>query len=162
MNKAIFLDRDGVLNIENDHYYVYRAEDVTLNTGVIETLQKFQEMGFLLIVITNQGAIAMGLCTHRDVETVHGILMKEFTENGIRIEEIYYCPHHDSVEKCLCRKPGSLLIEKALARFGIDPDRSYFIGDHERDMAAARKAGITPIKVERDQDLRLVLKEFYG
>ena len=158
MNKAVFLDRDGVLNRNDDTYYVYLPKDFHINGGVIEALLKLQELGYLLIVITNQGGIAKGLYTHQDVETVHQIMLDEFEKHGIRIEEIYYCPHHPNIEKCLCNKPGSLMLEKALSMFDIDANLSHFIGDSERDIEAAKRAGVTPVKINSNQDLREVFK----
>jgi len=160
MNKAVFLDRDGVLNRNDDTYYVYHPKDFHINEGVVETLLKLQELGFLLIVITNQGGIAKGLYAHQDVEQIHRIMLDEFETHGIRIEEIYYCPHHPKIEKCLCNKPGSLMLEKSLARFEIDASLSCFIGDSERDIEAAKGAGVPPVKIESNQDLREVLGYF--
>ena len=158
MNKAVFLDRDGVLNRNDDTYYVYKPEDFHVNEGVVETLSKLQELGYLLIVISNQGGISKGLYTKKDTDQCHRIMLDEFENHNIRIEEIYYCPHHPNIEKCLCHKPDSLMLEKALARFQIDKESSFFIGDSERDMEAARKAGVIPVKVESNQDLGEVLK----
>ena len=84
-------------------------------------------------------------------------MINAFADEGIVIEEVYYCPHHDSTGKCLCRKPGSLLVEKAIARFDIDASRSYFIGDRERDIIAGQSAGTKGILVEVNSDLRKIL-----
>ncbi len=81
-------------------------------------------------------------------------MMESFTSNGIPVLEIYYCPHHDGIEKCLCRKPGSLLVEKALARFQLNPSQCYFIGDRERDILAGNGAGVKGILVPENSDLR--------
>src|SRR3989304_6751344 len=105
MTKCIFLDRDGVLNKEQG--YVYRTDDFVLNADVIESLKKLQEAGFLLIVITNQSGIALGLYTHEDVKKVHEYFLFLMKQNGISIAEIYYCPHHPEIEPCICRKPSS-------------------------------------------------------
>jgi D-glycero-D-manno-heptose 1,7-bisphosphate phosphatase len=157
MNKAVFLDRDGVLNRNDDTYYVYQPEDCHINKGVIETLLKLQEQGYLLIIISNQGGISKGLYTKKDTDQCHKILLDQCKKHNIRIEEIYYCPHSPSKEQCLCHKPDSLMLEKAIARFRIDKQSSYFIGDSDRDIEAGKKAGVTPIKVESNQELRGVL-----
>jgi D-glycero-D-manno-heptose 1,7-bisphosphate phosphatase len=77
-------------------------------------------------------------------------------EHNIRISEIYYCPHHSDNENCMCRKPKSISIEKALARFDIDPQKSWFIGDRDTDMEAARKAGLKGIKVKANQNMEFL------
>jgi D-glycero-D-manno-heptose 1,7-bisphosphate phosphatase len=160
MNKAIFLDRDGVINRSDDTYYIHRPEDFTINEGVVEALLELQEKGYLLIIITNQGGISRGIYTRRDVERLHRIMLDAFEPCGIRIKEIYYCPHHPGEEACLCHKPEPLMLEKALARFQVNPEDAYFIGDSERDVEAALKAGIHPVKIDCNQDLRSLLDRF--
>ncbi|MCK4700461.1 MAG: HAD family hydrolase [Bacteroidales bacterium] len=157
MQKAIFLDRDGVLLNDAGHYYIYKTEDIIINNGVIDALKRFTDMGFLLIVISNQGGIAKQIYTKEDVEKIHSNLKKQFEIEGIDIKEYYYCPHHSDVEKCLCRKPEPLLIEKALARFNIDPDKSFMIGDNKRDIDAGKLVGLSGIKIEPNQNLLDVL-----
>jgi D-glycero-D-manno-heptose 1,7-bisphosphate phosphatase len=155
-NKAIFLDRDGVINRDRKDY-TFRAEDFVFNEGIFEAMKFFKEKNFLLIVITNQAGIAKGLYTHEDVRRVHQMMKDEFTRQGITLSEVYYCPHFSEVSDCLCRKPGSLLIEKALARFDIDAGRSFFIGDRKRDMEAACRAGVKGILVDENQNLNSIL-----
>jgi len=157
MQKAIFLDRDGVLLNDAGQYYIYKTDDIIINNGVIDALKRFTDMGFLLIVISNQGGIAKQIYTKEDVEKIHSELKKQFEIEGINITEYYYCPHHSDVEKCLCRKPEPLLIEKALARFNIDPDKSFMIGDNKRDIEAAKKVGLSGIKIKPNQNLLDVL-----
>ena len=140
MNKAVFLDRDGVINKEIG--YVFRTEDFVLTDDIIPTLLKLQAAGFLFVVITNQSGIAKELYTHEDVKKVHAYMLSLLSAKGIKIAEIYYCCHHPDVEPCICRKPDSLFVEKGLARFNIDAKKSYFIGDKERDTEAAEKAGV--------------------
>jgi D-glycero-D-manno-heptose 1,7-bisphosphate phosphatase len=151
-NKAVFLDRDGVLNRELGNY-VMHLEDFIINEGVFEALKIFQEKNYLLIVISNQGGISKGICTQEQVDYLHLHLQRVMKNKGIEIVEVYYCPHHPEITKCICRKPDSLLLEKAMGRFNIDPTSSYFIGDAERDMLAGVKAGVKTIKVEINQSL---------
>ena len=153
MQKAIFLDRDGVLLNDEGQYYIHKTDDIKISNGVSDALKRFTDMGFLLIVISNQGGIAKGIYTKQDVDKIHNKLKKQFKIEGIDIKEYYYCPHHSDIEKCLCRKPGSLLIEKALARFNIDPDKSYMIGDNKRDIEAGNQVGISGIKIKPNQNL---------
>jgi len=156
-NKAVFLDRDGVINRERGEY-TYRLSDFQFNPGVFETLAFWQNAGYLLIIVSNQGGISKGIYTISEVETLHDHMVGEFARRGIHIAEVYFCPHHSDLEKCLCRKPGTLMIEKALARFSIAPELSYFIGDHERDTMAAEKAGLISIRISPNQSLDTIRK----
>lgn len=157
MNKAVFLDRDGVINKEIG--YVFRVEDFILTNDIIPALKKLQEAGYIFIVITNQSGIAKELYTHEDVETVHAHMLGLMKKNGIKISEIYYCVHHPDVEPCICRKPDSGMLEKAIARFKIDTKRSFMIGDKERDIQAAEKAGIRAFHIESDAPLMGIADE---
>ncbi len=159
MNKAVFLDRDGVINRNDKNYYVYRIDDFHLNKGIPETLKKIEENGFLIILISNQSGIAKGIYTQSETEQVHDHLRSRLLKDGIELTEIYYCPHHPDRQKCFCRKPESLMIEKALARFDIDPGKSWMIGDSDRDVEAGKKAGLQTILVKRNQDLREIINQ---
>lgn len=154
MEKAIFLDRDGVINNNENRYYVTKPDDLLLNTGIIEALKTFQDLGFHLIIISNQSGISKKLYSKEDCNRVHDRLIKLLSRKDIHIKEIYYCPHHPDVENCLCRKPDSLLFEKALARFTIDPAQSWMIGDSEKDIIAAEKAGLKTILISPNEDIR--------
>ncbi|MCE3278139.1 MAG: histidinol-phosphate phosphatase family protein [Bacteroidetes bacterium] len=154
MNKAIFLDRDGVINVERG--YIHRLEDFVILPDLVENLQMYLAKGYLLLVVSNQSGIAKGLYTQAEVETIHSFLTNELTKSNIHLSEIYYCIHHPDVSKCICRKPDSLFVEKALARFNIDPSKSYFIGDKERDVEAAEKAGVKGILIEANSPLKLI------
>ncbi|GAG05784.1 unnamed protein product, partial [marine sediment metagenome] len=158
MKKAVFLDRDGVINCERGEYN-YRIENFTINEGVIECLKNFQKAGFILIIISNQGGIAKGIYKKENIEQVHRYLVEVFEKQGIFLTEIYYCPHHSDIENCLCRKPDSLLIEKSIARFKINPSESFFIGDKETDVIAAKKAGLNPVMIKPNENLLKYLPE---
>ncbi len=150
--KAVFLDRDGVINHETGNY-VFMPEDFVLNRGITEILTRFRRHGYMLIVITNQSGIALGRYTHDHVDRIHDLMKKQFAGHDIDFAEIYYCPHHPSTGKCLCRKPGSLLVEKAVARFHIDPALSWMIGDKERDIEAAQHAGVKGLLIKTNEPL---------
>ena len=152
MKKAIFLDRDGVINYEKDDY-IYKINDFKINQGVIETLKEFQKNEYLLIIISNQGGIAKGIYKKEDVEKLHQHLINLLKKQGITLTEIYYCPHHSDIENCICRKPDSLLIEKAIARFQINPHISFFIGNNETDCIAANKVGLNTIKINSNENI---------
>ena len=158
MKKAVFLDRDGTLNNNDTHYYISRREDLQLNPGVIEALADLQSRGYLLIVITNQGGIGKGEVGLVEVEVLHSHLRSMLLKQGICLEEIYTCPHYPTTSTCLCRKPHPLLIEKAMARFDIDPAASWMIGDSRRDVEAGQAAGVRTILIEPNSDLRQVLE----
>ncbi len=157
MNKAIFLDRDGVINVERG--YTNRLEDFVILPDLIEVLQLFQQKGYLLIVITNQSGIAKKLYKQAEVEVLHKYLINELNTYNITLTEIYYCVHHPDVSRCICRKPDSLFVEKALARFNIDASKSYFIGDKERDVEAGEKAGVHGILIESNSSLKTILNQ---
>jgi D-glycero-D-manno-heptose 1,7-bisphosphate phosphatase len=157
MEKAIFFDRDGVINNNKDMYYISEPEHLILNIGIIEALKTFQDHHFILIIISNQSGISKKIYSKEDCDRVHDRLRKVLSREGIRITEIYYCPHHPEVENCLCRKPGNLLFEKALARFNIDPDLSWMIGDNETDIMAAKKTGLRTILINPNEDIRKYL-----
>lgn len=142
MNKAVFIDRDGVINNDEGHYYIYKPKDFRLNEGILQGLKLLQDAGYKLIVITNQGGIAKGQYTEDNVEMVHGHFLQVMFDNGIRITDIYYCPHHDSVEDCDCRKPKPGMILQAIDEHNIDPKQSYLIGDSPRDIEAGERAGL--------------------
>ncbi len=153
MNKAIFLDRDGVINNDSGHYYIYKIEDFKINEGIVESLQKFQENNYLIIIISNQSGISKGIYTIEQVEELHNYLKNYLQKHNIELTEIYYCPHHSSNEKCLCRKPNTLLLEKAIARFNIDVSSSFLIGDGDRDIEAGNKLGLHTIKVDANENI---------
>lgn len=152
-NKAIFFDRDGVINNEENDYYIFRKKDFFLNPGIVEAMTDLRDKGYIFFIISNQGGIAKSLYKKEDVENVHAHLREELARSGIEIAEIYYCPHHPLFEKCLCRKPGTLLIEKAIARFKVDAAESWFIGDRDSDIEAGKKAGLKVHKVKANQDM---------
>jgi len=158
MNKAVFLDRDGVINHDPGDY-TYNLSEFTLNEGIIENVKRLYEQGYLLFVITNQGGISKKLYTQKDVEEIHNHFKAELKKVGVEISEIYYCPHHSIHENCICRKPNSLMIEKALARFDIDPKKSYMLGDKQRDVECAENAGVKGIKVEINENIRKYVDE---
>lgn len=152
-NKAVFLDRDGVINNPEENYYVFKKSDFKINIHIFERLKEYQEKGYLLIIISNQGGISKGLYTKKQVEELHKYMNNIFLENNITITETYFCPHHSQNENCICRKPDSLLIEKAISRFNIDKSKSFLVGDSKTDAQAAEKAGIKAFIIEKNGEL---------
>jgi D-glycero-D-manno-heptose 1,7-bisphosphate phosphatase len=138
MQKAVFLDRDGVLNDELGRY-VLALSDFRISQGVPQAIDLLHQAGYLSIVVTNQAGIARGLYKPELVEACHEQLQEAC---GGKITAFYYAPHHPDYDtESLLRKPDSLMLEKGAARFGIDLPASWMIGDKERDMQAGKKAG---------------------
>lgn len=158
MDKAIFFDRDGVLNREIGDY-VCKIEDFELLPDAVDCIALAREHGFRVIVITNQGGIDKGLYTVDDLHAFHRILTDACAARGLEIDEIFFCSHHPIVGKCLCRKPGSLMLEKAMAKYNIDPERSLMIGDTQRDMDAAAEANVRGLLVQPNSDKISLLKK---
>lgn len=157
MNKAVFLDRDGVINKETGQYTTC-VEDFIINEGIGESIKILKDSGFLVIIISNQGGIAKSLYSHEDVLEMHLKLCEHLYIYNTVIDDFYYCPHHPDTSLCLCRKPDSLLLEKAIARYNISIEDSYFIGDSERDIEAARKVGIKGIKINPNENIYNICK----
>lgn len=157
LTKALFLDRDGVLNRELGRYVTHLGEFEVLPT-VVPALKLASDAGFLLMVISNQGGVAKGLYGLNEVFNMHQSLQEQLSTVGVQLTEGYYCPHHPDHGRCLCRKPGPLLLQKAIARFGITPAASYMIGDRDRDMEAAQQVGVKGVLMPSNTDLLTVVQ----
>jgi D-glycero-D-manno-heptose 1,7-bisphosphate phosphatase len=152
MNKALFLDRDGVINHDPGDYTMSLEEFVILPT-VVPALKWAAERGYLIIIITNQAGIAKGLYDHNEVHKMHQKLQSACLAAGFQITHFYYSPHHPDFSQSLTRKPGSLLMERAIARYRIDPAQSVMIGDRERDIQCAAAVGVKGIQIPTNDDL---------
>ena len=147
MNKCLFVDRDGTINKFNSGYN-YKIEHIQLIPGVEKLLASFCKLGYKIVVITNQGGIGMGLYTDRDVNAVNRYIDTLLQQNGARIDGVYYCPHNEKdgvgeyKVKCSCRKPGNLLLERAIKDFDADRSKSLFLGDNFTDKLCAQKSNI--------------------
>ena len=152
-NKAVFLDRDGVLNHEI-YDYICRLEDFEMLEYQIPPLKKLYDEGYMLIVITNQGGIAMKRYTEETLAEMHKILFEKYAEQGAIFTDAYHCPHHPTVSgECACRKPKSGMLLEAIAKYNIDPALSVMIGDKPRDVDAANGAGVKGILIEPDEQI---------
>ena len=160
MNKAAFLDRDGVLVKERGDYN-YLPDHFIINDGVIEALKFLQEKKYTLIVISNQSGVAKKVYSLETVERFHQMLAGKLGESGIRLSEIYYCPHHPDAGLCLCRKPLPLLFEKAIARFQINTAESFLIGDATRDAEAAEQCGVKSYLIKPNANLLEEVKKIF-
>ena len=142
-NKAVFLDRDGVLNDEIGDY-VWREADFIVSAGVPESLAQLKAAGYYLIVVTNQAGIAKNLYSRADVLARHEQLQAAC---GGLLDALYFAENHPSVSESLLRKPDSLMFEKALARFQLDPAQCWIVGDRARDLEAGARVGVRGILV---------------
>jgi D-glycero-D-manno-heptose 1,7-bisphosphate phosphatase len=158
MNKCIFLDRDGVLNVERGDY-TFLPQDFKIINGVPEAIEKIKSRGYLAIVITNQAGITKGLFTRDQMNICHDILMKK--TNGL-IDKIYYCPYHPSFSESLTRKPDTLMIEKAMAKFDIDPTESWVVGDRWTDILCGQKMGLKTVLISDQRDDRCIPDHLAG
>jgi D,D-heptose 1,7-bisphosphate phosphatase len=143
-NKAIFLDRDGVIN--EDHDYVYKIEDMDFIPGSIDGLKKLQDSGYLLIIITNQSGIGRGYYTEEQYLKFRQEMHKRLQNFGIKITDEFYSPFHPK-ENSICRKPSPFLIQKAIEKYDINAKISYMIGDKTSDILSGINANIKTILV---------------
>lgn len=150
--KAIFLDRDGVINEEVS--YVCKIEDFRLLPDVAQAIKRINQSEFLAIVITNQSAVARGLCTIDELQEIHKRMETLLEQEGAKLDGIYFCPHHPQGEnpvykvECNCRKPKIGMIKQAEKDLDIDLKNSFFIGDAPRDILCGKNAGIATICLE--------------
>lgn len=141
MNKALFLDRDGVINIEKN--YVYRIEDFEFIEGIFKLCHRYIDEGFLIFVITNQAGIAKGYYSVDDFLKLTDWMIAEFQKQGIEIKKVYYCPHHPDLNaQCECRKPNPGMILQAANEFDLNLSQCVLIGDKESDLQAGLNAGL--------------------
>lgn len=139
MRKAVFIDRDGVINQDLGKYITNPKEFVFI-PGVIKALKKLNKSEFKIIIITNQGGVGKGLYTEKDVEEIHKKMNSLLERDGIRLDGVYYCPHHPN-DGCDCRKPNLGLVNDAIEEHKIDPKNSFFIGDKTSDIKAGSDIG---------------------
>ena len=143
-SRAVFLDRDGTVNVDKD--YMHKPEDFEFEKGVTGTLKYLFSKNYKLIIITNQSGIARGYYTVDDLNKLHDHMRILAKNSGFEFAGFYFCPHMPG-KGCDCRKPGTALIEKAAQEHGIDPVSSYMVGDKESDMIAGKNAGLTTVLV---------------
>jgi D,D-heptose 1,7-bisphosphate phosphatase len=146
LRPAAFLDRDGVLNV--DHGYVHRPEQVAWIAGAHRAVRQLNELGYLVVVVTNQAGVAHGYYSEESVHALHRWMREELAANGAVIDAFYHCPFHPEARldrfrsHHVDRKPGPGMVLRAMSDMGIDKDRSFLIGDKATDIECARRAGI--------------------
>ena len=140
-SKALFLDRDGVINV--NHGYVFRQENFDFIEGIFELTRKARNAGYTIIIVTNQSGIARRYYNEKDFRKLSRWLENQFWQRGIKIQQTLHCPHHPKFShSCTCRKPRTGMITKAARRFNINLSRSIMIGDSLSDMKCAQDAEI--------------------
>lgn len=153
MNRAVFLDRDGVITQDPPHY-VHRLDQLKLIPMSAEAIRLLNENGFKVIVVSNQSGVAKGYYQEKDVEIFNRAMEEELEKRGAYIDAIYYCPHHPKAEievyriDCDCRKPKPGMFRKGAKDLKIDLQKSYTIGDKLSDIEAGRNAGCKTILVK--------------
>jgi D-glycero-D-manno-heptose 1,7-bisphosphate phosphatase len=141
-NKALFLDRDGVINVEKD--YLYKIEDFEFISGIFDLCSYYQKLGYIIIVVTNQSGISRGFYSEDDFEHLSSWMIEEFSKNSIEVKKVYHCPHHPEFSgKCSCRKPLPGMLIQAQKEYDIDMKNSVLVGDKERDIEAGLNAGLS-------------------
>ena len=146
-NKALFLDRDGVVNV--DHGYVFKSEEFEFIDGVFSTCKAFYDAGYKIIIVTNQSGIGRGLYTEADLNRLNEQISDHLKQTvGVDIAGFYHCPHHPTeargvfLTQCDCRKPAAGMIIRAVREHGIDVEASLLVGDKRSDIEAGRAAGV--------------------
>ncbi|MDD2900094.1 MAG: D-glycero-beta-D-manno-heptose 1,7-bisphosphate 7-phosphatase [Desulfuromonadaceae bacterium] len=150
MRRAVFLDRDGTINIEKE--YLYKIADFEFIPGAQEAIRLLNRAGYFVVVVTNQSGVARGYYTEDDVLHLHRHIDRELEQYGAHVDAWLYCPHHPSGRgsyalPCRCRKPLPGMLQEAAGRFDIDLDRSTMIGDKLADIEAGYAAGCRTILV---------------
>jgi len=138
-NKAVFLDRDGVINIEKN--YLYKIEDFEFIDGVFNSLIYLQNLDYKLFIITNQSGIGRGYYTQEDFNKLTSWMLEQFEEKKIKISQVEFCPHTPQVN-CNCRKPKSGMVDNILKNHNINLQNSWLIGDKKSDILCAKQANI--------------------
>ena len=151
MNKALFLDRDGVINIEKN--YLYQIEDFEFIDGIFELCSYYMKLGYLILVVTNQSGIARKYYTEDQFHFLTMWMEKQFLLHDVKINHVYFCPHHPSISNdCNCRKPKPGMLFDAKNDFNIDLSNSILIGDRERDIEAGINAGLNELYLLSDDE----------
>ena len=149
-NKAVFLDRDGTINI--DYGYVHEKEKLNFIDGAIEALNLLQLKGYLLIIITNQSGVGRKMYSLKVAETFRDYFLSELKKRNIKIDGYYSC-YHSPEDHCICRKPSPFLINKACTNLDIDKSKSFMIGDKDSDVKCGENADVESFKVTEDKNL---------
>ncbi len=141
-HKVIFLDRDGVINKPAPpHDYIKSWEEFEFLPGAIEGLKILYDLGYKLVIVTNQRGIARGMLTWNKLNEIHEKMQEVLKQNGVTIDHIFVCPHDES-DNCNCRKPKDGLLRKIEEYYEVDKEHSYMVGDSVSDIEAGRTYGV--------------------
>ena len=157
MQKALFLDRDGVINI--DHGYVSTIEKFEFTEGIFDLLRLFLDKGYLLFIVTNQSGIGRGYYSEEDFLTLTSWMLNEFKKEGIEISSVHYC-NHAPEENCSCRKPATGMVDAILKERTISLKNSWLIGDKQSDIDLAHNAKIAHTIAIGERDIRSATLSF--
>ncbi|GAX91597.1 D-glycero-alpha-D-manno-heptose-1,7-bisphosphate 7-phosphatase [Effusibacillus lacus] len=155
--KAVFLDRDGVIN--DNVRPINKPDDLILFPGVGAAVKRLQDAGYRVFVVTNQGGVGLGYMTEEDLRSVHDKMIRELSRDGAVIDDIRYCSHRPHAG-CGCRKPEPGMILELASKYNIDLDQSFMVGDRDFDIQAGRRAGTRTVFIGKGHaDADLVAKD---
>jgi D-glycero-D-manno-heptose 1,7-bisphosphate phosphatase len=164
-HKAVFLDRDGVIN--QDSGYVYKSSDISFIDGVFDACFALQQAGYLLVVVTNQSGVARGFYSEQDVMDLHVWMSEQFKSHGVNLNHFYFCPHHKDQGKgvylkdCMFRKPSPGMLLKASEELQIELSKSIMIGDRESDILVGQNAGVgKTVRITSEHQLSKAMPDY--
>lgn len=152
VKKAVFLDRDGVINevLSRRVKFVNKPEQFYLLEGVGEAVKRLNDLNFLVFVVTNQGGVGLGFMREEMLQNVHEKMKDDLLKYGAHVDGVAYCIHKPK-EGCECRKPGSKMLENFIEKYNVDISQSYMIGDRDVDIQAGKKAGLQTVLVGKEK-----------
>src|SRR4030042_375624 len=160
LDRAIFLDRDGVIN-EDRVDYVKSWEEFRFIKGVRRALKQIHQAGIPVVVISNQSVVGRGIITEADLSVIHSRLLKEVQKSSSRITKVFFCPHHPDAH-CRCRQPRIGMLKKAARELGLDLKKCFFVGDNLKDIQAGNRAGCRTVLVQTGQGKESLKKILTG
>jgi histidinol-phosphate phosphatase family protein len=159
MKRAVFLDRDGVINVfRGPGEFVKSWDEFSFMPGVAEQLRRLRHAGFALVLVTNQSGVGRGIMTLADLQHIHDSMQRELNDDAL--DAIYFCSHHPD-DNCDCRKPSPRMIQDACREHGIDAKKSFLVGDSGRDIEMGRAAGCVTILCRQNLPVREKMKPEY-
>jgi len=150
--KAVFLDRDGTIIKQVE--LMHSVDELRLLPGAALAINALNQLGFLVVIVTNQPVVARGIIAPKEVDNIHAVLISRLNGKGAKIDAVYFCPHHPEATmpkfrlRCRCRKPEPGMILKGLKKLNINSKKSFIVGDALIDVVAGKKAGLKTILVK--------------
>jgi histidinol-phosphate phosphatase family protein len=152
-HKAIFFDRDDTLI--KDTGYMYKVEDLEFFKDTFEVLKSFQARGYLIFIVTNQSGIGRGLYTEEDMHIFNNNMLNALLKQGIKIQDLVFCPHAPG-DECACRKPSPKLLNELCEKYDIDKSQSIMVGDKKSDVEAGNNAGLQTFRIKNNNLIKLI------